>query len=80
MMNELSLGPLDPADPTEDYWLRLMRAQRNRMLAESDWTQAHDDPTGKRDEWATYRQQLRDFPSTGTVGPTAEFPDPPGGE
>lgn len=36
--------------------------------------------TGKRDQWAIYRQQLRDFSSTWTPGPTVEFPDPPGGE
>ena len=77
MMIDLSLGPLDPTDPTDAYWSELMRAQRNRMLAESDWTQAHDDPTGKRDEWAVYRQQLRDFPARWTPGPIADFPDPP---
>jgi len=47
-------------------------------LAQSDWTQAHDDPTGRRDEWATYRQALRDFPVTWTPGPEANFPEPPG--
>ena len=56
-----------------------MRYQRDRLLAESDWTQAADDPTGNAAAWATYRQALRDFPSTWTAGPTAEFPDPPGG-
>jgi hypothetical protein len=75
-LNEIGL------DPTDDLIILTarMRYQRDRLLAVSDWTQTHDDPTGKRDEWATYRQQLRDFPSTWTVGPTAEFPDPPGGE
>ena len=62
---------------TETDYIALMRRQRNLMLADSDWTQAHDDPTGKRDEWAVYRQALRDLPSTWTPSPTAEFPDPP---
>ena len=66
--------------PFSDDYERSMRYHRNVLLAASDWTQAHDDPTGKRDEWATYRQALRDFPSTWTPGPVADFPDPPGGE
>ena len=56
---------------------RAMRAMRNRLLADSDWTQTADNPTGKAEAWATYRQQLRDFPATWTPGPTADFPDPP---
>ena len=31
----------------------------------------------KKAEWATYRQQLRDFPATWTPADTADFPDPP---
>lgn len=54
----------------------VMRARRNRLLAESDWAMTSDAPTDKQ-AWETYRQQLRDFPSTWTAGPTANFPDPP---
>lgn len=54
-----------------------MRHQRDLLLAASDWTQSHDDPTGNRDAWATYRQALRDFPATWTPSDTADFPDPP---
>ena len=56
-----------------------MRAQRDRFLADSDWTQMPDSPltVEKRQAWATYRQALRDFPATWTAGPTADFPDPP---
>lgn len=36
-----------------------VRAQRNRRLAESDWTQVSDAHVDKA-AWATYRQQLRD--------------------
>jgi len=67
-----------PSDnPTDEEWLIAMRYQRDRLLAASDWTQTTDDPTGKRDEWATYRQALRDFPATWTPGPTADFPEAP---
>ena len=42
-----------------------MRDQRNSLLAQSDWTQIADSPLSdsKKQEWATYRQALRDFPS-----------------
>ena len=59
--------------------LRIFRAVRNKKLADSDWTQANDSPLSdtKKAEWATYRQQLRDFPATCTPADTADFPDPP---
>lgn len=38
-----------------------IRKLRNDLLKDSDWTQVLDAPINK-DEWATYRQQLRDIP------------------
>lgn len=38
-----------------------VRAQRNRMLSDSDWTQIPDAPEPGKTEWATYRQALRDI-------------------
>ena len=76
-MIDLSLGPLDPEEPTDAYWLELMRAQRDRLLAASDYTQAVDDPTGNSAAWATYRQQLRDAPASWTPGPTWTPPQAP---
>jgi len=67
----------DPDEVPTEWWLERMRLHRDRLLAASDWTQTHDDPTGKRDEWATYREALRDFPATWTPGPVAEFPEVP---
>lgn len=61
---------------TTDQQISVMRAIRDRLLVESDWTQLPDAPVD-RDAWATYRQQLRDFPATWTPGPTANFPDTP---
>jgi hypothetical protein len=37
-----------------------VRQQRNRLLAESDWTQVPDAPVDAA-AWATYRQALRDI-------------------
>ena len=43
-----------------------IRAKRNAKLGNSDWTQSSDSPLASeaKTEWATYRQELRDLPST----------------
>lgn len=38
----------------------LVRARRDELLAQSDWTQLPDVPLPTKDAWATYRQALRD--------------------
>jgi len=67
----------DPDEVPAEWWLERMRWRRDRLLAESDWTQAADDPTGNAAAWATYRQELRDAPATWTPGPTWDAPEPP---
>ena len=47
--------------------MRLLRLERNRLLAESDWM-ANSDVT-MPDEWKTYRQKLRDFPASPKINP-----------
>ena len=42
--------------------MRLLRQERNRRIAETDWM-ANSDVT-MTDDWRTYRQALRDLPST----------------
>ena len=44
--------------------MRRLRDYRNKLLAESDWM-ANSDVT-MSDAWRTYRQALRDLPSTAT--------------
>ena len=43
-----------------------VRVSRNQRLAASDRTQGADSPlsNSKKAEWATYRQELRDYPAT----------------
>jgi hypothetical protein len=71
-LNDLGLEHADDAT----LLIARMRHQRNRLLAASDWAMSSDAPTDKI-AWATYRQQLRDFPSTWTPGPEADFPEEP---
>jgi len=59
-----------------DWLMERMRLVRDRLLVESDWAMISDTPTDKT-VWATYRQQLRDFPATWTPAPTVDFPERP---
>ena len=47
------------------------RGQRDLLLAASDWTQMPDSPLSdsKKQEWAIYRQSLRDLPAN-TLDPS----------
>jgi hypothetical protein len=49
-----------------DNILEILRLKRDALLTESDWTQVNDSPLSdvKKTEWATYRQELRDLPSS----------------
>ena|SRR6056300_253917 len=44
--------------------LKLLRAERNAKLAETDWTQSRDVTLTNDAAWATYRQALRDITDT----------------
>ena len=41
--------------------LNEVRVVRNRLLAETDWTQSRDITLSNDDAWKTYRQSLRDI-------------------
>jgi len=43
-----------------------LRQKRDSLLINSDWTQTIDSPLSdiKKQEWQTYRQELRDLPAT----------------
>ena len=44
--------------------MKLLREERNRRIKETDWRALSDLTIS--DEWRTYRQALRDLPSTST--------------
>ena len=62
-------SPNHEFDPVTDSWVDqrtpetewpLVRAKRDRLLLECDWTQLPDVPLATKEVWATYRQALRD--------------------
>lgn len=53
-----------------------VRASRDRMLSESDWTQVLDAPVDQT-AWAQYRQALRDLPAQSGFPHTITWPTKP---
>ena len=52
---------------TTEKPMELLREERTKILAQSDWM-ANSDVT-MSDEWKTYRQALRDLPSKSGISP-----------
>tara|TARA_E500000318_G_C3534886_1_gene202128 strand:+ start:165 stop:425 length:261 start_codon:yes stop_codon:yes gene_type:complete len=52
------------------------RSERNRLLAETDWTQVSDSPlsSDKKTEWVNYRTALRDLPTV-SGWPNVDMPN-----
>ena len=44
--------------------MRLLRMERDQLLSQSDWRDLPSYPGSNQEAWRTYRQQLRDLPST----------------
>lgn len=62
----------------KDSAMANIRGTRNQLLNACDWTQAVDCTIAKKTEWATYRQALRDLPSTVTEPRTfSAYPNNP---
>jgi hypothetical protein len=71
---------LDAQAEAADLDMNMVRSQRNGMLAAADWTQLGDAALGDHtaEEWATYRQSLRDLPAVYSRVSTVVWPnDPP---
>lgn len=54
-----------------------IRAERNKKLTESDWSQVVDTPQAIKDKWAPYRQQLRDLTQQPGFPHVVVWPDTP---
>ena len=67
----------DEIQAAKDSAMAQVRGQRNQLLKDCDWTQIAD-CTADKAAWATYRQALRDLPSTITEPRTfADWPHNP---
>lgn len=65
-----------PFEETDEYFLNLLRQQRDMLLQQSDWTQVPDAPVDQA-AWATYRQALRDLPANTTDPRNPVWPSQP---
>lgn len=63
-------------DADTDSQAAQVRSQRNRLLADCDWTQLADSPVDKA-AWATYRQALRDISAQAGFPWDVEWPHDP---
>lgn len=62
-----------------DLDFSMVRMERNSKLSQTDWTQIADASLGAHtvEEWATYRQELRDLPSKHSKVSEVVWPDDP---
>lgn len=63
---------LNAAEP-----LKFLRIERNKKLAETDWTQNRDVTLANDADWQTYRQALRDITDTYTSLDDVVWPEKP---
>lgn len=68
-----------PVSPEPDVALALLRARRDQLLRDSDYTQLPDADMDAdlRARWAEYRQALRDLPLSVANGAPADWPVSP---
>tara|TARA_B100001287_G_scaffold266510_1_gene260532 strand:- start:3616 stop:3906 length:291 start_codon:yes stop_codon:yes gene_type:complete len=67
---------MGPVPTTEDDMI-VIRSERDRRIAETDWTQLPDVPEATRTMWQTYRQALRDVPQNYTIVSDVVWPTKP---
>ena len=79
--DEIDEKPVATIEELEAVKLELdkdyVRSNRNRLLAESDWTQNRDVVLSNDTEWKTYRQALRDLPANTTDWTNPPWPTKP---
>lgn len=68
----IEIAPYVEPAPTAEQ----VRSERDRLLAESEWTQVADAPVDQA-AWATYRQALRDVPQQAGFPHDVVWPEQP---
>ena len=75
-MNKFDSGFENDNEVSNELFIARLRHWRNTELARTDWTQVADAPVDKV-VWATYRQALRDLPSSNADPRKIELPEVP---
>lgn len=75
-MTKFESGLGNDDEVTDALYLIRLRNWRNTELARTDWTQLADSVCDKA-KWATYRQFLRDLPSSNSDPRKIELPEVP---
>lgn len=67
--------------PSMEAMVKMIRGRRDKLLAESDWTQFPDSPLSKEEKaaWKKYRKELRDMINDVSVD-DPEWPVNPNGQ
>ena len=67
------------SETKNSFHLSKLRSERNKRLAECDWTQLSDAPLTdfKKNQWAEYRQTLRDLPENTVNYDSPTWPEEP---
>ena len=77
-LDEVPVATIEQLDAFKlEMDIRDVRGNRNRLLAESDWTQNRDVVLSNDTEWKTYRQALRDLPANTTDWTNPPWPTKP---
>jgi hypothetical protein len=66
-----------PYVPTQEEKVAIIRAERDALLAATDWTQLPDVPEAIREAYAVYRQALRDITQQAGFPDAVEWPVKP---
>ncbi len=78
-MTDEEIAKLNASQPTDEEILaekwKYVRRERNSLLAASDWRASTD--VTLSDDWKTYRQALRDVPSSQTDPDNITWPTKP---
>ncbi len=63
--------------PTDEQLAQSVRADRDELLRQTDWTQAGDVPLAVRESYRDYRQALRDMTNQEGFPRNVVFPEKP---
>ena len=65
-----------PRPASVPTWEKI-KAQRDKLLQQCDWTVLSDSPVSNQSDWLTYRQALRDIPQDFTTPEEVVWPTVP---